>query len=94
MSIKLKTIKEALLDPIDRDLLEIADEIADTIVTSEGTSLHRLESQIQRLETLLDRYNAAVTVLKDVSEQRDSTDPLNCGETSVSLRLRLIENTV
>ena len=84
MSVNLKTTKEALLDPIDRELLEIADEIADTIGTSDGTSLQRLESQIQRLETLLDRYNAAVTVLKDVSEQRDSTDSLNCRETSVS----------
>ena len=72
MSVNLKTIKEALLDPIDRNLLEIADEIADTIVTSDGTSLHHLESQIQRLEALLDRYNAAVAVLKDASKESDS----------------------
>ncbi len=67
MSVNLKTIKEELLDPIDRDLREIAD----AIVTSDGTCADYLESQIQQLDELLDRYNAAVALLKDVSKQNN-----------------------
>ncbi|MDE0424461.1 hypothetical protein F4Y59_02395 [Candidatus Poribacteria bacterium] len=67
MSVNLKTIKEELLDPIDRDLREIAD----AIVTSDGTCSDYLESQIQQLDELLDRYNAAVALLKDVSKQNN-----------------------
>ena len=64
ISINLKIIKKVLLDAIDREFLEIAN----TIVTWDGTSSHCLESQIYKLEELLDRYNATVAVLKDASK--------------------------
>ena len=53
------------MDSIDTELREIVD----VIVAWDGTVLHFLEFEIQRLEELLDRYNTAVIVLKNVSER-------------------------